>query len=82
MKLLVRGANTRDAGVLLRQNNRWIDAKDIHKYDVQWDVIGWDATRLKIILDREVKHEVEHRITHERTVADLGTKPLKLEGAE
>jgi hypothetical protein len=27
MKLFLRHANSRDAGVLLRQNNRWIDAK-------------------------------------------------------
>ena len=27
MKLFLRPANSRDAGVLLRQNNRWIDAK-------------------------------------------------------
>ena len=27
MKLFLRCANSRDAGVLLRQNNRWIDAK-------------------------------------------------------
>jgi hypothetical protein len=27
MKLLLRPANSPDAGVLLRQNNRWIDAK-------------------------------------------------------
>src|SRR5436190_22710092 len=27
MKLFLRPANSRDAGVLLRQNNRWIDTK-------------------------------------------------------
>lgn len=30
MQLFMRGANSPDPGVLLRQNNRWIDAKWSH----------------------------------------------------
>jgi hypothetical protein len=119
MKLFLHRANSREAGVLLRQNNRWIDAKwspdsrflavidhvdghisdvyvfgvgandtaptllyrtpDLHKYDVRWDVTGWDAERREVVLDKEVKHEIEGRITHEKVIARIGTKPLQFE---
>jgi hypothetical protein len=122
MKLFLRRANSRDAGVLLRQNNRWIDAKwspdsrflavidhldghisdayvfgiatadaaptllyhtpDLHKYDVKWEVAGWDLAHREVVLDKEAKYEFPGRITHEKIVARIGTEPLKLEGNE
>ena len=112
-------ANT---GVLLRQNDRWIDAKwspdsqflavidhpdghisdvyvfgvaaanaaptllyhtpYLYKYDVKWDVMGWDVARRQIILGKEVKHEMPGRITHEKIEASVGTEPLKYEPTE
>ena len=122
MKLFLHRANSRDAGVLLKQNNRWIDAKwspdsrflavidhldghisdvyvfdvgaadaaptlfyhtpDLHKYDVKWEVTGWDVPRREIVLDKEVKNEFPGKITHEKIVARIGTEPLKLEDTE
>jgi hypothetical protein len=122
MKLFLRPANSRDAGALLRQNNRWIDAKwspnseflavidhldghisdvyvfsvaaadaaptllyhtpDLHKYDVRWEVSGWDVARREVILDKAVKHEMPGNITHEKVLARIGTEPLKLEPTE
>ena len=119
MKLFLRRANSRDAGVLLRQNNRWIEAKwspdsqfvavidhldghisdvyvfgvgaanavptllyrtpDLHMYDVKWEVSGWDVARREVVLDKEVKHEMPGRITHEKIVARISTKPLQLQ---
>jgi len=119
IKLFLRRANSTDAGVLLRQNNRWIDAKwspdshflavmdhldghisdvyifavaavdagptllyhtpDLHRYDVQWEVTGWDVSRREVVLDKEVKHETPGRITHEKIIARIGTEPLKLQ---
>ena len=122
MKLLLHPANSRDAGVLLRQNNRWIDAKwspdsgflavvdhldghisdvyvfrvgagdaaptllyhtpNLRRYDVQWDVIGWDVRRREVTLNKAVKHEMPGKITHEKVVVRIGTEPLKLEDTE
>ena len=122
MKLFLRPANSTDAGVLLRQNDRWIDAKwspnaqflavidhldghisdvyifavaaanatptllfhtpDLHKYDVKWEVTGWDVARREVVLDKEVKHEMPGRITHEKIEAPVGTEPLKYEPTE
>jgi len=122
MKLYLRRANSRDTGVLLRQNDRWIDAKwspdsqflavidhsdghisdvyvfgvavanaaptllyhtrDLHKYDVKWDVTGWDVARRQITLDKEVKHEMPGKVTHEKIEAPLGTEPLKYDPTE
>lgn len=122
MKLFLRRANSPDAGVLLRQNNRWIDAKwspdsrflalidhhdghisdvyvfgvtavdavptllyhtpDLHRYDVKWEVSGWDLSRREVVLAKEVKHEMPGRIRHEKIVARIGTKPLKLQPTE
>jgi hypothetical protein len=122
MKLFLRRANSPDAGVLLRQNNRWIDAKwsqdsrflavidhvdghmsdvyvfgvtaadggptllyhtpDLHRYDVKWDVVGWDASRRQVVLDKEVKQEMSGKITHEKIIGRIGTNPLKLEPNE
>jgi hypothetical protein len=122
MKLYLRRANSRDTGVLLRQNNRWIDAKwspdsqflaiidnldghisdvyvfriggadatatllyhtpDLHRYDVQWEVTGWDVARREVILEKVVTHEMPGRITHEKVTAHIGTEPLKLEPNE
>jgi hypothetical protein len=122
MKLFLRRANSRDAGVLLRENNRWIDAKwspdsqflavvdhldghisdvyvfgvsaadagttllyhtpGLHTYDVTWEVTGWDVQRREITLDKAVKHEMPGRITHEKVVARIGTKPLRLDPTE
>jgi hypothetical protein len=122
MKLLLRPAGSRDTGVLLRQNNRWIDAKwspdsdflavidhldghisdvyvfgvggadaaatllyhtpDLHRYDVQWEVTGWNVARREVILEKAVKHEMPGGITHEKVVARIGTQPLKLEPNE
>ncbi len=122
MKLFLYRANSRDAGVLLRQNNRWIDAKwspdseflavidhldshisdvyvfsvgaadaaptllyhtpDLHRYNVKWEVTGWDVARRQIILDKEVKHETPSRITHEKIEAPVGTEALKYEPTE
>ena len=119
MKLFLRPAGSRDAGALLRQNNRWIDAKwspdsrflavidhldahisdayvfsvgaadagpillyhtpDLHAYDVTWEVTGWDVARREVILDMAMKHETPGRITHEKIVAHIGTKPLKIQ---
>jgi len=119
MKLFLRRANSPDPGVLLRQNNRWIDAKwspdsrflavmdhldghisdvyvfgvavanagpkllyhtpDLHSYDVQWEVTGWDVSRREVVLDKAVKHEAPGRITHEKIIARIGTEPLKLQ---
>jgi hypothetical protein len=121
-KLFLRRANSRNAGVLLRQNNRWIDANwspdsqflavidhldghisdvyvfgvgagdaaptllyhtpDLHRYDVKWEVTGWDVARREVTLDKAVKHEMAGRITHEKVVAHIGTKPLKIEPGE
>ena len=118
MKLFLRPASSQDAGALLRQNNRWIDAKwspnsqflavidhpdgrisdvyvfgvgdagafpallyytpDLHRYDVKWEVIGWDVPRREITLDKAVKHEMPDRITNEKVTAHIGTEPLKL----
>ena len=121
MKLFLHRANSRDAGVLLRQNNRWIDAKwspdskflavidhldghiadvyvfgvgadavptlfyhtpDLHKYDVKWEVTGWDVPRREVILDKEAKHELPSRTTHDKVVARVGTESLKREDTE
>jgi hypothetical protein len=122
MKLYLRRANSRDTGVLLRQNERWIDAKwspdsqflavidhpkdhisdvyvfgvaagnaaptllyhtpDLHKYDVKLEVTGWDVARCHIILDKEVKHEMPARITHDKIEAPVGAEPLKYEPTE
>ena len=122
MKLFLRRANSTDAGVLLRQNNRWIDAKwspdsrflavmdhldghisdvyifavaavdagptlvyhtpDLHRYDVQWEVIGWDVSRREVVLDKAVKHETPGSITHEKIVTRIGIEPLALELTE
>jgi hypothetical protein len=119
MKLFLRRANSTDAGVLLRQNNRWIDAKwspdsrflavmdhldghisdvyifavaavdagptlvyhtpDLHRYDMQWEVTGWDVSRREVVLDKEVKPETPGRITHEKIIARIGAEPLKLQ---
>jgi hypothetical protein len=119
MKLFLRRANSTDAGVLLRQNNRWIDAKwspdsrflavmdhldghisdvyifavaavdagptlfyhtpGLHRYDVQWEVTGWNVSRREVVLDKEVKHETPGWITHEKIIARIGTEPLKLQ---
>jgi hypothetical protein len=121
-KLFLRRADSRDAGVLLRQNNRWIDAKwspdsrflavidhldghicdvyifsvgaadaaptllyhtpDLHKYDVKWEVMDWDVARREVTLEKTVKQEMPGRITHEKVVAHIGTKPLKIEPTE
>src|SRR5436190_14078854 len=104
MKIFLRPANSPNAGVLLRQNDRWIDAKwspdsrflavidhldghmsdvyvfgvtsvnadptllyhtpDLHKYDVKWDVAGWDVSRRQVVLDKEVKHETPSSNRH------------------
>ncbi|MGB9475344.1 MAG: hypothetical protein WCE87_09775 [Candidatus Udaeobacter sp.] len=122
MKLYLRRANSRDTGVLLRQNERWIDAKwspdsqflavidhpdghisdvyvfgvaaanvaptllyhtpGLHKYEVKWEVTGWDVARRHIILDKEVKHEMPGRITHDKIEAPVGAEPLKYEPTE
>jgi hypothetical protein len=122
MKLFLRPASSEDAGVLLRQNNRWIDAKwspnsqfvavidhldgyisdvyvfgvgdagafpallyhtpDLHRYDVKWEVTGWDVARREITLDKAVKHEMPGRITHEKVTARIGTEPLKVAPTE
>jgi hypothetical protein len=122
MKLFLRRANSTDAGVLLRQNNRWIDAKwspdsrflgvidhldghisdvyifavaavdaeptllyhtpDLHRYDVKWEVTGWDTSRRQVVLDKEMKQKTPDKITHEKIVARIGTEPLKLPPTE
>ena len=122
MKLFVRPAGARKTGVLLRQNNRWIDAKwspdsdflavidhldgyisdvyvfgvgradaaatlfyhtpELHRYDVQWEVTGWNVARRDVILEKAIKHEMPGRIRHEKVVARIGTQPLKLEPNE
>ena len=122
MKLFLRPAGSRDTGLLLRQNNRWIDAKwspdsdflavidhldghisdvyvfgvggadaaatllyhtpDLHRYDVQWEVAGWNVARREVILEKAVKHETPGRITHEKVTARIGTEPLKLAPTE
>jgi hypothetical protein len=121
MKLFLRPAGSPDTGVLLRHNNRWIDAKwspdsdflavidhldghisdvyvfgvvadaaatllyhtpELHRYDVQWEVTGWNVARREVILEKAVKHEMPGRITHEKVVACIGTQPLKLEPNE
>jgi hypothetical protein len=121
-KLFLRRANSRDAGVLLRQNNRWIDAKwspdsrfiavidhldahisdvyifsvgaadaaptllyhtpDLRKYDVKWEVTGWHIARREVLLDKAVKREMPGGTTHEKVVAHIGTKALKIEPTE
>jgi hypothetical protein len=121
MKLYLRRANARDRGVLLRQNNRWIDANwspdsqflavidhldgrvsdvyvfaipaagaapttlyhtpDLRRYDVKWEVTGWDVARREIILTKEEKHQPSG-ITHEKVVAQIGTKALNFDPAE
>src|SRR5918996_1726555 len=118
-KLFLRRAKSRDAGVFLRQNNRWIDAKwspdsrflavidhldgqisdvyvlgvaaadaaptlfyhtpDLRTYNVKWEVTGWNVARRQVILDKAVKHEMSGRTTHEKLVARIGIKPLKLD---
>jgi hypothetical protein len=118
MKLYLRRTNSGDPGVLLRQNNRWIDAKwspdsrfvavidhldghisdvyvfgvtaanaaptllyhtpDLHSYDVKWEVTDWDVSQREVVLDKEVKHGTPSRITHEKIVARIDTKPLEL----
>jgi hypothetical protein len=121
MKLFLHRTNSRDAGVLLRQNNRWIDARwspdsqfvavidhldghisdvyvfgvganaaptllyhtpDLHTYDVQWEVIGWDVARRQVILEKAVQYEMLGRITPEKVTAPIGIKPLKLAPTE
>jgi hypothetical protein len=122
IKLFLHRANSRNTGVLLRKNNRWIDAKwspdsrflavidhldghisdvyvftvgaanavptllyhtpELHKYDVKWEVIGWNVTRREIILDKEQKHEFPGRITHEKVTAQIGITPLKFDPTE
>ena len=121
-KLFLRRANSRDAGVLLKQNNRWVDAKwspdsqfvavidhldghisdvyvfgvkdagaaptllyhtpDLHTYNVQWEILGWDVARREVILDKVVKHEMPRGVIHDKVVAHIGTEPLKLEQTE
>ena len=55
---------------------------DLRTYDIKWEVTGWDAERREIILDKEVKHEMPGKITHEKVVARIGTEPLKFEDTE
>ena len=55
---------------------------DLHKYDVKWEVTGWNVARRQIILDKEVKHEMPGRITNEKIEAPVGTEPLKYEPTE
>jgi hypothetical protein len=54
----------------------------LHKYDVKWEVIGWNVTRREIILDKEQKHEFPGRITHEKVTAQIGITPLKFDPTE
>jgi hypothetical protein len=122
MKLFLRPANSANPGVLLRQNDRWIDAKwspdsrflavidhldghisdvyvfgvrsvnagptllyhtpDLHKYDVKWDVAGWDVSQRQVLLDKEAKQESPGKITHEKIAAHIGTEPLKISPTE
>jgi hypothetical protein len=119
MKLFLRRAGARDTGALLKENNRWIDAKwspdsrflavidhldghisdvyvfgvtsadaaptllyhtpDLRTYDVKWEVTGWNMARREIVLRKDVKHEGPGRITHEKVMVRIGTKPLKFE---
>ena len=51
---------------------------DLHSYDVNWEVTGWDVSRREVVLDKEVKHKTPDTITHEKIVARIGTEPLKL----
>ena len=51
----------------------------MHKYDVKWEVMGWDVARREVILDKAVKHEMPGGITREKVIARIGTKPLKLD---
>jgi hypothetical protein len=50
---------------------------DLHSYDVKWDVSGWDVSRREVVLDKEVKHEIAGKITHEKIIERIATKPLK-----
>jgi hypothetical protein len=43
---------------------------------------GCDVVVRKVILRRDVKHEMPGKITHEKVVARIGTKPLTLEERE
>ena len=121
-RLFLRPAGSRATGVLLRQNDRWIDAKwspdseflavidhldghisdvyvfgvggahaaatllyhtpDLHRYDVQWEVTGWDVARREVILEKAVRREMPGRITHEKVTGRIGTEPLTLEPTE
>ena len=122
MKLYLHRANAGDSGILLRENNRWIDAKwspdsqflavvdhldghisdvyvftvtaanaapllvyhtpDLRKYDVKWDVVAWDVTRREIILEKQENDKSPGRISHEKVVGHIGTKPLKFDPTE
>jgi hypothetical protein len=55
---------------------------DLHRYDVKWEVTGWDVPRREITLDKAVKHEMPGRITNEKVTAHIGTEPLKLAPTE
>jgi hypothetical protein len=55
---------------------------DLHAYDVKWEITGWDVQRHEVTLDKAVKHEMPGRITHEKVVAHIGTKPLKIDATE
>jgi hypothetical protein len=118
MKLFLRRTRTLEVGALLKESNRWIDAKwspdsrflavidhldghvsdvyvygvaaaaaapallyhtpDLRTYDVKWEVVDWNVARREIILRKEVTRQMPGRITHEKVVAHIGTKPLKL----
>jgi hypothetical protein len=70
----VFGVTVADAGPALLYHT-----PDLHKYDVQWEVTGWEVSRREVILDKEVKHKTPGSITHEKIVARIGTEPLKLQ---
>ena len=55
---------------------------NLHMYDVKWEVMGWDVARREVTLDKAVKNEMPGRITHEKVVAHIGTKPLKIQPTE
>jgi hypothetical protein len=55
---------------------------DLHRYDVQWEVTGWDVARREVVLEKAVKQEMPGIITHEKVTARIGTESLKLEPNE
>lgn len=55
---------------------------DLHKYDVKWEVRGWNLTRREVLLDKEIKHEFPGRITHKKIAAHIGTNPLRFDPSE